>query len=62
MRKIYSFFKVEVVNIDRKWKRLKKKRGIVDIIIYFLFLYGMEIILYCLDFVLYEILFILSCC
>ena len=36
MRKIYSSLKAEVANIDRKRKRLKKKRGIVDIIIHFL--------------------------
>lgn len=36
MRKIYSSLKAEVANIDRKRKRLKKKRGIVDIMIHFL--------------------------
>lgn len=36
MRKIYSSLKAEVANIDRKRKRLKKKRGMVDIIIHFL--------------------------
>jgi len=40
MRKLYSSLKAEVASIDRKRKRLKKKRGGIIIFVVFLFPFG----------------------